>query len=195
MPISINPVKTLLLGEKQANFGLIKDDFDHLLSQLKIGNDEFFSKIFLAHFEDCILYLKKKYSVSYDDAYDLTMETLLEFRHKLILGKINYGNLRYLFTRMACHNYLKESEKEAKMKNLSSVFDDDHSLSEEGIESMKKVWFVLTDEEKNILNCFYYLDLPMRDISELTQINEVNLRKKKQRALEKLKNAINSLPL
>ena len=93
------------------NFGLSSGEFDQMVADLKKNDTSFFKQVFLKHFENCLNFLRKKYRANYDDAYDATMDTLLEFRRLLVEEKLRYGNLRYLFTRMASQIYIRSRKK------------------------------------------------------------------------------------
>jgi DNA-directed RNA polymerase specialized sigma24 family protein len=169
------------------NFGLTQLEFDGLVQKLKAGDESMFEKIFLSHFNYCISYLKKHYNAQYDAAYDVTMDTLIEFRYRLILDKVTYGNLRYLFTKIACQQYVKNMAKGFKL--VEPIFehievDDnfDHKL-----EVLKKAWLDLGVEDRKLLENVYYLDIPLIKMAEVTSKTDATLRKQKQRAMDKLR--------
>ena len=92
------------------NFGLSPEDFDGIVNDLKKNETHFFEQVFLQHFSDCIDFLQREYRADFNDAYDTTMDTLLEFRKRLVDGKLHYGNLRYLFTKMAAQLYVRQKK-------------------------------------------------------------------------------------
>ena len=71
------------------NFGLTEAAFNDLLISMQKGDNALFENIFLVHFDDCMNYLKRKYQATHEDAYDASMDTLLEFAKRLRDGKIN----------------------------------------------------------------------------------------------------------
>jgi len=68
-----------------------------MVEQLRAGDEGLYELIFLDHFHICLNLLKNKYQASHQDAYDATMNTMLIFCRRLKQGRIEYGNLRYLF--------------------------------------------------------------------------------------------------
>jgi DNA-directed RNA polymerase specialized sigma24 family protein len=170
------------------NFGITQSEFDVLVARLKAGDESMFEKIFLAHFNYCISYLKKNYNAQYDAAYDVTMDTLIEFRYRLLLDKISYGNLRYLFTKIACQQYVKTISKDYKQED--NIFEDceNDDNFEDKLETLKLAWLDLGFEERKLLESVYYLDIPLIKIASVTSKTDATLRKQKQRAMEKLRN-------
>lgn len=169
------------------NFGLTKIQFDNIVLKLKDGDESLFETIFLAHFEDCMTYLKSTFKCIHEVAYDTTMDTLVEFRQKVLSDKITYGNLKYLFTRMACNIYIKATVKENKLKEIFLQADEDNETFEDQLASLKKAWNEISTEEKKLLEKYYYLDIPLNKIAELDNKTDASLRKQKQRAVEKLR--------
>jgi hypothetical protein len=83
-----------------------------MAEQLRSGDQQLFERIFLHHFKPCMQFLMHFKNYSHTNAYDATMNTLLEFRQMILEHKLTYGNLRYLFTRIAVFNALKMAKKE-----------------------------------------------------------------------------------
>jgi RNA polymerase sigma factor (sigma-70 family) len=177
-----------LQGNSKQNFGLSRIDFDVMIEKLKDGDESIFEHVFLAHFGDCMSYLKQNYSVEHERAYDITMDTLIIFRGKLLEGKIDYGNLRYLFTKMASQVFLKEIEKHKRLQDVIIEEEVGVEYSEELFDALAKVWDEFDGEEKIILQAYYYDNTPLSILSTKMGISDVSIRKKKQRAMEKLKN-------
>jgi len=126
------------------NFGLSVAEFNQLAAQLADGDIQLFEQIFLSHFEFCMLYVINKYSASRDEAYDCTMDTLLDFRQKIIDGKVKYGNLRFLFTRMAGNRYVDVHYRKNREKSLEKVeiaVEENYLAFDENIEDiLESVW-------------------------------------------------------
>jgi predicted DNA-binding protein YlxM (UPF0122 family) len=115
------------------------------------------------------------------------MDTLIEFRYKLLTDKISYGNLRYLFTKMAGQLYLKSIAKENKVKE--SIFEsiEVEDDIEDKMIALKNAWSSLSHEDKKLLENYYYLDIPLNKIAEVEYKTDSALRKQKQRAVDKLR--------
>ena len=180
----------MLQSAPAKNFGLQFEQFEDLVNRLKAGDETLFQTIFLAHFEDCMNYLKHKFSVSHEQAYDVTMETLLQFRVRLLDGKIGYGNIRFLFTQMASQLCLKQ------LKSASPISSDqippEIGLPEEGIdhgiiEVLNKAWGQLGNGCRHLLKRFYYEKASLKEIAQEQRKAATALRKQKQRCIEKLR--------
>jgi RNA polymerase sigma factor (sigma-70 family) len=169
------------------NFGLYKDQFDVMVINLKNGNEQLFEKIFLSHFQSCMKYLTTNYKIDSETAYDTTMDAMIEFRHKLILGKLSYGNLRYIFTKIASQLLIKENNREAKIKQVFFDYDSDNAAIEFQLNALEKAWVSLSDDEKMILEAYYYNELPLNQLALKMDKTDIAIRKQKQRAIEKLK--------
>ena len=179
-------------GDPAKNFGIDPQTFDDLVTDLRNGGDQLFQQIFLAHFEDCRSYLQRKNSLSYEVAYDLTMDTLLVFRHKLINGKIGYGNLRFLFTQMAHQQFLKQLRTSVSSRPLEEVAevaaeDQEHQFDDEVKSAFQRSWKVLGDGCKDLLKQFYYEETTLEEIAHNLQKKAPSIRKRKQRCMEKLR--------
>ena len=104
------------------NFGLTKSEFDAYVTKLIQGDESLFTKVFRTHFHDSVSYIRMKFKISNEAAYDTCMDTMLEFRRKIIANKIQYGNLRFLFTRMALNNYIDEVKRSKKTGTAIDIF-------------------------------------------------------------------------
>lgn len=177
------------LAEK--NFGLDEPTFQQMVEALKKGNNDIYERTFLAHFGDCIRYLRSTYKASHTDAYDATMETLLVFCNRLKAGKIRYGNLRFLYTKMASQIYLSWQKAEVKKAQLDGVDIPElpsERLEEEDRMILAKVWRQFGHPCKQLLQDFYYENLPSKKIAEKMGRSDAAVRKQKQRCVEKLRN-------
>jgi len=172
------------------NFGLTKDKFNELRQGLLKGDDSLFEKIFLSHFEDCMAYLKSNFSINNEEAYDVSMDTLLEFRKYLISGKIDYGNLRFLFTRMASQRLFKVKKKDAKIdfqEKLPETIDMEQKFDDEDLLVLNKAWAKLSEKCKTLLKQFYYENQKLSDIALNIGVNAATLRKQKERCVNSLR--------
>jgi len=165
-----------------------KSEFDELAFSLKEGEEALFETIFLSHFKNCQQFLVTNHHTSYELAYDITMDTLIQFRQKIITDKIQYGNLRYLFTKMASQNLFKNIKKEQK-EDLSMFYVESEPHKSEVIyEALSSAWSELESETKKILEEYYYNKTPLIKIAKTLGIADSTMRKKKQRCLDKLRN-------
>lgn len=176
---------------KDKNFGLSEITFNELLTQVQAGEETMFKEVFFSHFKDCIHYLQRNCKASYDDAYDATMNALLLFHKKMKADKISYGNLRFLFTKMAKDNYLKWlAKKDQKTVDISSLnmFEEDiYQLDTEAQFALKKAWQKLCDNCQHLLKSHFYGGQSMVSIAAQIDKAPGTLRKQKQRCMEKLR--------
>ena len=184
-----------LKGKNHLNFGLSKAEFDQLLIDLMQGDERLFEKIFVSHSTDCIKLLRSLYGIDYETAYDLTMDTLIQFRKNLIAGKFVYGNLRYLFNRMAKFCYLKKvSRKKEYSKDdieLFEVVKTEDKYDNKMLDKLKLVWSQLNEEEQELLNLHFNLGAKLIDIAQNMGVSQAAVRKRKQRIFDKIKDSLN----
>ncbi len=173
----------------KANFGLSNEQFQILLVNLKEGNEKLFEEVFLSHFQDCCEYLKRKCSLSFDDAYDITMQTLIEFRKRMIDGKVKYGNLRFLFTQMAYHNFIRARKKKDKndFYRESTSIEDENENFKVGLEILQQVWTKIGDKCQQLLRYIFYNDLSYSEIAQMENASQATIRKRKERCVNQLR--------
>lgn len=172
------------------NFDLSEEEFENLRAGLKRGDDSLFERIFLSHFEDCLAYLKSKFNIGHEEAYDTSMDTMLEFRRYLIEDRINYGNLRFLFTRMAAQRWMKKNKKEAMVDTTDEIpemLDIQQVHSDEELKVLDKAWIKLSSECQKLLKQFYYDKIKLSAIAENIGKNASSLRKQKERCVNTLR--------
>ena len=167
------------------NFGLTEKAFIELCVQLREGDESIFELIFLKHFKDCVQFLRRKYNIDHTTAYDISMDTMLEFRKKLIQEKINYGNLRFLFTSMAGQIYLKSLRSKKKNENLTSLFDFENK--EEDYKILENAMQELGDGCQKLLKQNIYDNLELKEIAMMDGKSAVAIRKQKERCINRLK--------
>ena len=172
------------------NFGLSEQRFNELLSELEHGNDDLYEQVFLTHFKSCQWYLMHYHKASYEDAYDITMNTLIVFCNRLKAGKIRYGNLRFLFTQMAGQIYGKWIKKEVVHESLDGIDIEEvfHTLDGDHFIALENAWNALAEPCRKLLKDHYYEDVPLKEIAEGINKSPESIRKRKQRCVEALRN-------
>ena len=178
---------------KEKNFGVSAEEFSRMQTSLKNGDENLFEQVFLSHFEKCLIYLKRNYNISHEESYDTCMETLLDFRKGLINDKYTYGNLNFLFTRMASQRYFKTSKvlkttqslsaHEREVNNLSS----EEKVDEEELTILNKAWERLGASCKLLLKNYYYENRKLKTMAEDQSKSPATLRKQKERCLSNLR--------
>lgn len=172
------------------NFGLSPEGFQTLLQELRAGKDELYQQVFLNHFGDCMNYLKRQYRATHQDAYDASMDTLLVFCDRLKKGRIQYGNLRFLFTQMAGQVYLKQQKKNSRYASMPNDFDlreeAPAGIPQEAFDAFETAWPALGEGCRKLLKAFFYDRVKLKDLAALEGKSEPALRKQKQRCMGKL---------
>ena len=171
------------------NFGLTKTQFDELVNQLQSGINTIFERVFLSHFQDCRIYLVRQLNAPTEVAYDVTMDALLEFMKRLKEGKITYGNLRFLFTKMASQIYLKRIKKESHITQIDEIDLPIEMIEVEpsDLAILEQCWDQLQERCQKILKAFYYDNIQLKELADKLEKSPTALRKQKQRCMEHLK--------
>lgn len=190
----IAKLKNKASTDLKRNFGLTESEFDLMIEQMRNGNEIIFEKIFLSHFSDCMMYLKVNYNIQHSHAYDLSMDTLLDFRKGLHLGKYKYGNLRFLFTKMATQRFIKQKKKSLKVDLLDEFFDIELETdidNQDEIKTLQRAWARLDNKSQSLLKQFYVEKMKLSEIAILENKSHTAIRKQKERALTTLRKNYN----
>ncbi|MEL6866248.1 MAG: sigma-70 family RNA polymerase sigma factor [Bacteroidota bacterium] len=171
------------------NFGLTEATFQQMVHQLEQGDESIYEQVFLTHFKSSQQYLINTYRASQEDAYDACMNALLEFCKRLKAGKIQYGNLRFLFTRMAGQIYFRWIKRQKLTEELSDfdLPEPSPEVDEDLLETLHKAWAQLGPPCQDVLRDFYYEGVSLNSIAERLGRSPVAIRKQKQRCMEKLR--------
>jgi len=196
----IPKLKTREVSEAKRNFGLSETDFNQMVEQMKNGNEKIFERIFLSHFSDCMIYLKTNYGIQHCEAYDISMDTLIAFRTGLFNDKYKYGNLRFLFTKMASQRLIKEKKKSSKVDLLDNFFEIEEEVdidNEDEVKLLQKAWAKLDLKSQSLLKKFYIDKMKLTEITILENKSHSAIRKQKERSLISLRTNYNrfSAPL
>ncbi len=178
------------------NFGLKQTTFSDMLNALQQGDESLFEHVFVKHFSDCRSYLMRECDASAEDAYDMTVETIISFRKRLIEGKIEYGNLRYYFTKMAKDNYLKLLERNKRMPVSEFVLNEadredepSQEFDNDQLQYLEKAWAKLNPDCQKLLRSHIYDGMQLKQVALMLNENEANIRKRKERCMDKLKSS------
>ena len=174
-----------------ANFGLTKKEFDRLARNIENGDESLFEFIYRSHFTNCIRYLRSFCELSEEDAYDIAMDTFLDFRNKIIEHKITFGNIRYLITKMAVHHYLDWFKKEKRDQQVNRTFVEmqkTHSKLEPPYkDQILKALNLCSLSHRRLIQELFYFNREGELIAREFKISYATLRKRKQRSLDKLR--------
>jgi RNA polymerase sigma factor (sigma-70 family) len=184
---------------KKSNFGLTQAEFTAMLAELRSGRgQQLFEQVFLTHFEQCKRYIRSVYAMDEHDAYDLTMDTLIEFRRLLIeTDQYYYKNLCYTFTLKAVQSFLRKKRQEQKdnIQFLPFAVLEEYIVEEEEVEfeeeemlRMEAALDNMCDDCKGILREHYYEGKKLKDIATQNGVTPNNMRQRKSDCIKKLKN-------
>ena len=175
---------------EEKNFGLTELEFNTLVANLKNGDELLFERVFLMQFKQAMNYVIFKHKARKEEAYDATMDALIKFRVLLIEEKVNYGNLTFLFSKMASQNFLKGIRRASKIElreTLPEITSNTDSYSEEEKLVLNKAWSQLGKECQVILKSFFYKNMKSQEIGELLNKSAVAVRKQKERCIHTLR--------
>lgn len=187
-------VRVFIKEEKQymedKNFGLTEASFAKMALDLQANDTRFFEQVFLRQFEETMEYVKRKYNADRQDAYDATIDALLAFRLRFVQGKLSYGNLRFLFTKMASQLYLK-SLKRSRIHVDAALHLERDIEPEEGTDEppaeFSRAWKKLGQPCKQLLVNYYYGKMKLLEIAQELSKKPETIRKQKERCIDKLK--------
>ncbi|MFK8162391.1 MAG: RNA polymerase sigma factor [Lewinella sp.] len=198
--VSIKKNRQLSLSATSAldkNFGLSESAFKSLLSSLREGDQRLFERVFFVHFEDCMNYLKRKDRASHEDAYDATMDAYLHFRTLLLAGKVSYGNLRYLLTKMARQHFQRRKKRGQLFTEMpdyaSELKEEDVDISKEDYDLLSRAFKSIGSECRELLKAFYYARRSLKEIALEENRGAPAVRKQKSRCIATLKRYFNQL--
>ncbi len=190
-PNSLQKTKepSLNLKMEQKNFGLDPGSFEKLVADLRRNETVFFEQVFLKQFKETTRYLCRTYGTSEEEAYDATMDTLIEFRTRFVEGKLQYGNLRFLFTKMASQVLLRNLKRQTV--NIDGLFhlteEDPTPQNTEELEWLQSAWKQLCESCKQLLTSHFYGRMKLSEIAVETQKSPAAIRKQKERCVKQLK--------
>jgi RNA polymerase sigma factor (sigma-70 family) len=177
---------------------MVKTQLSQWLEELQGGNNACLQWIFENHGAYCISMLKRKTNCTDEDAEDIFVESVINFREKMLAGKIeSLTHVRnYLFT--TCHNmYLARNKKlgreRAQVSEVERFFysylEDDDALEykAELSEVSVKALATLGDKCRQIIQLYYLDGLSMDAVAARMGLANRNVAKvSKSRCLQQL---------
>jgi len=175
----------------ERNFGLSEPAFKEMHEALKEGDQRLFEQVFLCHFKDCVAYLCRKDQAEAQEAYDAVMEALLRFRDLLAAGKLTYGNLRYLFTRMARQELQRNRKRQGIFTSIPvtalDLPEEDIELCPEDFALLSRAFQSLGKDCRQLLRGFYYGRRSLKEIAAEEGRTDAAVRKQKSRCVATLR--------
>lgn len=150
-------------------------DLKELVQHLKRNDNTCLKTIFLEHGNYCTKNLIKKTNCSVEDADDIFIDAIINFRERLLCDKIEYlTNIRaYLFS--TCYNmwlvkYRKSKQHESHAEDIRSFYKDSANTSDLDKEELytlaNNAISTLGDKCQTIIRLFYLNKLTMTEIAE-----------------------------
>jgi RNA polymerase sigma-70 factor (ECF subfamily) len=141
------------------------------LQELKNGNKEVLSSIYLSYRTEFVNWLKVKYKIDTERALDLYQQTIVVFYENILQGKlveINSQLKTYLFAigknkLMEEIRVSKKVEQNFELKE-ESIPENEEEQREERIKQIKESLQKLGDHCKQLLQLFYYQNLSFEEI-------------------------------
>jgi DNA-directed RNA polymerase specialized sigma subunit len=116
---------------------------------------------------------------------------MIEFRSKLKQGKIKYGNIRFLYTKMAVHKYLDDLKRKSQINEAIGIFLGDRSsfnfTDSEFLSILNTSIDSLEATQRHMIKEIFYSGKNIEQIISDNRITNSTFRKRKQRSLNKLK--------
>jgi DNA-directed RNA polymerase specialized sigma24 family protein len=176
---------------KDKNFGLDLDAFQRMRDELIAGDEALFERIFLYQCNACQTYLIREDQATGEDAYDASMEALLDLRAGIIRRTINHGNLRFLFTRMARQRYYRIAKKAFNplpdSYNELPAEDPDLAFDQDVYALLSKSWNQLGVACRDLLLRYYYRNENLSEIAASLSAEAATIRKRKERCIKALR--------
>lgn len=183
------------LKNRNNNLGLTKREFDLLQIALKNGDESLIEKMYLSNMKNTIGIIIKRTQCKKEEAYQASMEALLEIRSDLLNDRIRYGNLKSYFTTRAIKIFYKsKSKKKIVQSKLTPEmeFIDDSKFEESLIERdlnriIRKSINKLGPDCQSILKWHYYQNQKMSEIAIRLEKSHEAVRKQASRCRTTLK--------
>jgi RNA polymerase sigma factor (sigma-70 family) len=179
-------------GLREKNFGLSTEEFHTMVERLRAGDETLFEQIHLAQFDYCQRKLQQFEGLSEWEAYDATMETLLQVRDLLLQNKLRYGNLRFLFVRIAKQFHERGRKKSSVIRSLSDseyalAEDLDHHYDAENFDQLERAFRQLGTACKVLLTAFYFKRQTLKEIALEECLSHESVRQQKSRCVKTLR--------
>jgi DNA-directed RNA polymerase specialized sigma24 family protein len=180
--------KTHLTKVIQQNFGISEQQYLYCIDQAQYGDNSLLKLVFIDQYNKCAEYLINTLNLDESEARDISMDALLKFWDKFLNSKLRYGNLKYLLTKMAFQLSVKYKVDRRKEKmNLINIHYDENSTNDYCIECLLKSFSNLKPVHQQLLQSYYIDDISMVEYAKKENVDEATIRKRKQRAVEMLK--------
>lgn len=150
-------------------------DLNELVQHLRRNDNTCLKTIFLEHGNYCTKNLIKRTSCSPEDADDIFVDAIINFRERLLSGKVEYlTNIRgYLYS--TCYNMWLVKHRKSKIhdshaEDIKRFYQDNNSSTDQNREELhaiaQRAISSLGDKCQYIIKLFYFNKLTMAEIAE-----------------------------
>ncbi|MEO1051377.1 MAG: sigma-70 family RNA polymerase sigma factor [Bacteroidota bacterium] len=158
-------------------------EFDLIKTQFKHGDNRYLKTVFEEHGAYCISNIQRKFKCPLEDAEDILIDAILNFRKKVLQGKIErITSIRnYIYT--TCVNMKREQDYYANRSRnkahevkvfLYDEHDDDNEYKEELLKQSLDSFRQLGESCQKILRYFYIYKYSMEEIAAKMQLSNAN---------------------
>ena len=160
-----------------------QEEFSALKAQLKEGDNNYLKIIFEEHGAYCINNIQRKFKCPLEDAEDILVDAILNFRDKILQDKIEYiTSIRnYVFT--TCVNMKREKDyytnkKREKEHEVTLFLYDENDEAQEYKEELLNLslnsFKQLGESCQQILRYFYIYKYSMTEIATKMNLSNAN---------------------
>ena len=168
-----------------------------------MGDNSVLEVIYQSCADYCIQKLLRKTYISSEEAEDIFIDAVMNFREKLISDKIVHLISEKAYIYKTCFNmYLVRTEQEKRWKRklndieflyYSSDYHTNSSFNEQMLEATKSAWSQMSEKCKDIISYFYIDKRSMTEIAEIMEFNSADVAKTtKSRCFKKFRDIANA---
>ncbi len=182
---------------------MTRESYEILEKQLMLGDNSGLGQLNRYQAACCQWLIRKSnFSCSYDDAYDVFVDSILAFRSNIIRGKYEFGNVQAYLNRICWNKWLATSrnrmQENKKEEDVRRTMYTGTENEPEGLEAReKKLCYInkamnqLKDRCIKILTYAIIDDMSMKEIAGKLGLANANVAKTtKSRCYKKLMNEI-----
>ncbi|TMM29406.1 sigma-70 family RNA polymerase sigma factor [Polaribacter aestuariivivens] len=167
-----------------------------IINKVLKGNTNAFSEL-INTYKDLVFSLAIKMTKNREEAEEISQDTFVKAYKNLskFKGDSKFSTWLYRITYHTCLDALKKNKKHTNSFELNEITlnliqTTDNALQtlerKERTKIMDKCLLQLPEEERSILWLFYYKELSLKEIIEVTSLSEANIKVKLHRGRKKL---------
>lgn len=167
-----------------------------IINKVLQGNTNAFAEL-VNTYKDLVFTLALKMVKNREEAEEVSQDTFIKAFKNLskFKGDSKFSTWLYKITYHNCLDRFKKNEKEYNTRSIETMVSFNVSSSDDVLKSMEKedrakmlkeCLEELPEEERTVLWFFYYKELSLKEIIEVTQFSEGNIKVKLHRARKRL---------